>query len=564
MLRHISIIPFGSIENGFTVAAGMVLGGGNVSNILVVTDGDKYISQEERRKQIEKVLSGNENWHEERVEKALSIITQFDLPINTAPEKYIWEILKKSTDESEYVECAKRIKAVSDTHEYIGEIKKEINCQVDNAFEQMKETKKKFNKTDKRQAYHIILSFKEGEVSPDTVFELTERFVKEYLGNDYEAVFAVHDNTEHPHSHIVFNSVSFRDGKKYHYQKVQTAIAVSEDTITKEPIEKEQAKVLTEMIRSLTEAVQSHTGNYETIEKLLKQMETIRLDEAVAKNLTSLNEKLEKENREFTEQLEGKQNEVNKGLQTIAQLRTELENLKKEMKIMQDRNTDLEQQISQRDETIREQGQAIIAKNSAIEKYKSAEEKAADEQHHEKTVLQEETVEKQPENEMKPNYDSQAVGQTQGAIPKQAATIPAGAIPVYANAGGIPVYYTMTLVQDQKVLQRTDVDYMHRNRALTYVSTEGEPAIKAYELEQANAAKAKGKMFGASGKADVSVSDEIDTDKKKNSQAEFEASKKKMMRMLIICMIFIVLLVGVAVAYKLGYLAPLISYVTKK
>lgn len=94
MLRHISIIPFGSIENGFTVAAGMVLGGGNVSNILVVTDGDKYISQEERRKQIEKVLSGNENWHEERVEKALSIITQFDLPINTAPEKYIWEILK--------------------------------------------------------------------------------------------------------------------------------------------------------------------------------------------------------------------------------------------------------------------------------------------------------------------------------------------------------------------------------------------------------------------------------------------------------------------------------------
>lgn len=101
--------------------------------------------------------------------------------------------------------------------------------------------------------------------------------------------------------------------------------------------------------------------------------------------------------------------------------------------------------------------------------------------------------------------------------------------------------------------------YMFGNRALTYVSTEGEPAIKAYELEQANAAKAKGKMFGASGKADVSVSDEIDTDKKKNSQAEFEASKKKMMRMLIICMIFIVLLVGVAVAYKLGYLAPLIN-----
>ena len=92
---------------------------------------------------------------------------------------------------------------------------------------------------------------------------------------------------------------------------------------------------------------------------------------------------------------------------------------------MQDRNTDLEQQISQRDETIREQGQAIIAKNSTIEKYKSAEEKATDEQHHKRTVLQEETVEKQSENEINQNYDSQAVGQTQGVIPKQAATIPA-------------------------------------------------------------------------------------------------------------------------------------------
>ena len=105
---------------------------------------------------------------------------------------------------------------------------------------------------------------------------------------------------------------------------------------------------------------------------------------------------------------------------------------------MQDRNTDLEQQISQRDETIKEQGQAIIAKNSTIEKYKSEEEKPADEQHHERTVLQGETVE------------------------KQAATIPAGAIPVYTNAGGVPVYYTMTLVQDKQVLQRTDIDYMQR------------------------------------------------------------------------------------------------------
>ena len=94
-----------------------------------------------------------------------------------------------------------------------------INCQVDSAFEQMKATKRKFGKVDKRQGYHIILSFKEDEVNPDMAFEITRRFVEEYLGKSYEAVYVVHDNTAHVHSHIVFNSVSFVDGKKYRYEK---------------------------------------------------------------------------------------------------------------------------------------------------------------------------------------------------------------------------------------------------------------------------------------------------------------------------------------------------------
>ena len=94
-----------------------------------------------------------------------------------------------------------------------------INCQADMAFEQMMDTKKQFGKTDKRQGYHIILSFKEDEVEPDRAFEITQKFAAEYLGDAYEAVFVVHDNTDHVHSHIVFNSVSFVDGKKYRYEK---------------------------------------------------------------------------------------------------------------------------------------------------------------------------------------------------------------------------------------------------------------------------------------------------------------------------------------------------------
>lgn len=94
-----------------------------------------------------------------------------------------------------------------------------MNCQPDTAFKQMMATKKAFGKVDKRQGYHLIISFKEGEVSPDTAYEITQRFVKEYLGQQYEAVYCVHDNTNHVHSHIIFNSVSFVDGRKYRYEK---------------------------------------------------------------------------------------------------------------------------------------------------------------------------------------------------------------------------------------------------------------------------------------------------------------------------------------------------------
>ena len=94
-----------------------------------------------------------------------------------------------------------------------------VNCMPEYAYEQMKKTKCRFGKEDKRQGYHLILSFPEGEISPERAYEFSERFVKEYLGDKYEAVFAIHDNTQHVHTHIIFNSVNFLDGRKYRYQK---------------------------------------------------------------------------------------------------------------------------------------------------------------------------------------------------------------------------------------------------------------------------------------------------------------------------------------------------------
>ena len=94
-----------------------------------------------------------------------------------------------------------------------------VNCQPEYAYEQMYQTKQKFGKTDKRQGYHLIISFAEEEVDPETAFEIIGKFVERYLGSEYEAVYAVHDNTAHIHGHIIFNSVNCITGKKYRYER---------------------------------------------------------------------------------------------------------------------------------------------------------------------------------------------------------------------------------------------------------------------------------------------------------------------------------------------------------
>lgn len=94
-----------------------------------------------------------------------------------------------------------------------------LNCQAAYAYEQMKATKIQFGKRDKRQGYHIIISFEEEELDAATAFEIVGKFANEYLGNEYQAVYAVHDNTEHIHGHIIFNSVNCLTGKKFRYEK---------------------------------------------------------------------------------------------------------------------------------------------------------------------------------------------------------------------------------------------------------------------------------------------------------------------------------------------------------
>ena len=95
-----------------------------------------------------------------------------------------------------------------------------INCLPDTAFEHMEETKNIFHKTGKRQGYHVIISFSpEEKVTSEQAMYVLEHFAKDVLGDDYEAVYAVHTDREHMHGHLIWNSVSMTTGKKYNSPK---------------------------------------------------------------------------------------------------------------------------------------------------------------------------------------------------------------------------------------------------------------------------------------------------------------------------------------------------------
>ena len=84
------------------------------------------------------------------------------------------------------------------------------------AFRQMRFTKLDFNKKDKIQAHHFIQSFKPGEVLPEVAHEIGMKWAKEIFGENFQGILSTHSDKEHIHNHIVINSVSHIDGRKYY------------------------------------------------------------------------------------------------------------------------------------------------------------------------------------------------------------------------------------------------------------------------------------------------------------------------------------------------------------
>ena len=94
-----------------------------------------------------------------------------------------------------------------------------VNCSPETALDEMTATKNLYHKPNGRLYYHLVQSFSSGyEIEPELAHKIAVELAEKAF-NKYEVVVATHIDREHIHSHLVMNSVSFEDGKKYHSNK---------------------------------------------------------------------------------------------------------------------------------------------------------------------------------------------------------------------------------------------------------------------------------------------------------------------------------------------------------
>lgn len=84
-------------------------------------------------------------------------------------------------------------------------------------------------------AYHMIQSFAPyDKITPEKAHELGKQWAYGILKDKYEYVISTHVDRGHIHNHIIFNSISFYDFKKFNNYKVAEELRKVSDRICKE------------------------------------------------------------------------------------------------------------------------------------------------------------------------------------------------------------------------------------------------------------------------------------------------------------------------------------------
>lgn len=129
--KDLIVHKYGAAINAFTVAGGLGLSGQSLKNVLFVLDGDEYITEEEKKDKIERVVTG----HDQDIVKqqVLSTLQQFNLPQGMGPEKFIFKCihdLENQTDpeKEEIRNIASDIVNTGDQHNLVKLLIKQLGC----------------------------------------------------------------------------------------------------------------------------------------------------------------------------------------------------------------------------------------------------------------------------------------------------------------------------------------------------------------------------------------------------------------------------------------------------
>lgn len=79
----------------------------------------------------------------------------------------------------------------------------------------MNEIASRFEKTKGVQLRHMILSFSPEEIDDPEIVNEIACHVAMFIGQEFQVVFAVHENTENLHVHFMQNHISYKDGHRY-------------------------------------------------------------------------------------------------------------------------------------------------------------------------------------------------------------------------------------------------------------------------------------------------------------------------------------------------------------
>ena len=173
-------------------------------------------------------------------------------------------------------------------------------CTLETAFADMRQTKEQWHKPGGVQGYHLVQSFAAGEVTPELAHQIAKELADRVLGGRYEYVIGTHLNTGHIHSHIVWNSVSCVDGKKYrsNYKSYVTEIrAVSDELCRKYKLSVIDTETSHHVAKPYAEWLAEKNG-HPTWRTAIRQ----DVDDAIQQSLTW---------RQFLTALEGKGYEIN-------------------------------------------------------------------------------------------------------------------------------------------------------------------------------------------------------------------------------------------------------------